>query len=732
VRVLARALAALLSLAAAFAPGAVRAEQPWRMRHEHPPVRYLLDVELIETGAGVRLKGKETVFWENTSRDAVKSLYFHLYANAFRDKRSTFLREATRDGFEIPDDMKYGEMQIASLEVDGVQATPQFVEPGGRPTIKIEFTLEMPRLIRRMGAHADFVMAAQWFPKLGRYLGLESTAKNLRDGWYCHQYHANTEFSADFADFDVTVRTPVEYVLGATGMPQGEDAFEEKGGVKVRRRRYRAESVVDFAWTAGKRLKESVHDVAPVKAGDLEDPVGREVRRVQDLVGGEDAALPTVQVVLLLQPEHEDQKERYVEAARVALGMFGAWLGPYPAQRLTIVDPPWSGRAAGGMEYPTLVTGGTVDGSPPQTHRPEGVTVHEIGHQWLMWMLANNEAEEAWLDEGVNTYLTTQAMRLAYDRRGGGFAPAQESTTLLGFHFEGVPVHDYPGLSAGWPDLFELPGWARPPRIDVFRIVRDLPWLTHVRAGRYAERQDALLPDRRRVASRAGLDEMVKAGWLFADRRSYAANAYSRPALFLHTLRKTLVAERGEAEGERLFVLALRQYARDWRFRHPTTDDFLRSFKETTKLDPTPLAEQLVRTASVLDYSVESVRPTDEPGDPDRKAVAPKSKPKETVVRVRRRGSSVVPIVLEAEREDKTSERVVWDVARQSKETWRDFAFPGEVVVARLDPDGVYLQDVNLSDQTRAVKPNARPALKWSVRFLGWFENALTTYGRFF
>src|SRR6185295_1825960 len=334
-------------------------------------------------------------------------------------------------------------------------------------------------------------------------------------------------------------------------------------------KRFKAESVVDFAWTAGRQFVEMERDIAPA-AGDMDDPVVAEVRRVKSLlnVSAEDVALPTTKVILLLQPEHVDQAERHFEAARVALGMYGAWLGPYPYGRLTIVDPPWSARA-GGMEYPMLVTAGTSVGSPPETQHPEGVTVHEIGHQWLMGLLANNEAEEAWLDEGVNSYLTAHAMHLAYSARAGGLGPPRLTTEILGFHFPGVPVHEFPGVSTGWPDAFGLPKWATPPKIDLFRIWRDAPWLTYVAARNYET--DPILPFRRSWTRRAGLDEMVKPGWLYFDRASYRGSAYARPALFLNTLRRNLAADSvatggGSEEGERRFVRGLREYAREFRF----------------------------------------------------------------------------------------------------------------------------------------------------------------------
>jgi hypothetical protein len=56
------------------------------------------------------------------------------------------------------------------------------------------------------------------------------------------------------------------------------------------------------------------------------------------------------------------------------------------------------------MEYPTFLTGGANFWAPEKVLSPEGVTIHEVGHQWWYGMSANNEFEESWLDEGLNSW----------------------------------------------------------------------------------------------------------------------------------------------------------------------------------------------------------------------------------------------------------------------------------------------------------------------------------------
>ncbi|MGH1364261.1 MAG: M1 family aminopeptidase [Calditrichia bacterium] len=78
------------------------------------------------------------------------------------------------------------------------------------------------------------------------------------------------------------------------------------------------------------------------------------------------------------------------------------------------------------MEYPTLFLTGNFDGykNPPAPKEPypdnnlflERLTLHELGHQWFYGVCANNEAEEAWLDEGLTEYITAKAFESRYGK----------------------------------------------------------------------------------------------------------------------------------------------------------------------------------------------------------------------------------------------------------------------------------------------------------------------------
>jgi hypothetical protein len=257
----------------------------------------------------------------------------------------------------------------------------------------IRFTARLPRLSRRTGYSEDFFMIAQWFPKLGVFepKGMRYAA---RGAWNCHQFHAATEFYDDFGTYDVNMTVPQGFKVGATGVRVHET--ENSNGTATLT--YRAEDVHDFAWVASPRLAER-------------NDTWRDLR-----------------IRLLMPPERLFQSWRHVQCVKAALEYMDAHVGRYPYPELTIVDPPGYAAAAGGMEYPTLFTTVSSVLIPEQVRYPELATVHEFIHQYFYGMVASNEFEEAWMDEGFTTYYETRVMDAFY-------GPKTSAVHLLGFHF---------------------------------------------------------------------------------------------------------------------------------------------------------------------------------------------------------------------------------------------------------------------------------------------------------
>ena len=389
---------------------------------------YQIDVKL--NSVTKKLDGRETLTWRNPSQDVIRELQFHLYLNAFRNEQSTFMRESggqlrgkqlDRNAQENP----YGFVNILSMKVrNGESLAYQFFQPDDRAVnyynpddhtvirvplskpvgpgetivLDITFQAKLPKIFARTGFSRDFFLVGQWFPKIGVYE--PAGTRYAKTGqWNCHQFHAHSEFYADYGVYDVNMTVPKNFWISATGLFESEQVH--KDGTKTIR--YHAEDVVDFAWTASPHFQ--------VITNHWKRPSGGKVA-----------------LELVMQPEHVGQAKRYLDAAKAALTYFDKYLGRYPFPNLTIVDPPLHAMGSIGMEYPTFITAGTTWGLPAGARFPEVVTVHEFGHQYFMQLLATNEFEEAWLDEGFNQYYEGRIMDATYGIRSSAI-------NLLGFRW---------------------------------------------------------------------------------------------------------------------------------------------------------------------------------------------------------------------------------------------------------------------------------------------------------
>ncbi|HET7499663.1 MAG TPA: M1 family metallopeptidase [Kofleriaceae bacterium] len=356
-----------------------------------------------------QLTASETLTWTNPGGSAVDMLPFHLYLNAFKNDQSLFMRSSRGEvRMAHASETGWGYLQIASVQVAGVDLTARLrppqgagpdetvaelpldqpVEPGATIEVSFKFTAQLPEVFARTGYKGEFHMVGQWFPKIGVRVGPPGAER-----WECQPFHVNNEFFADFGTYDVALTVPSTHVVAATGVLT--NAVDAGGGQRTLT--YHAEDVHDFAWMADPYMEVMSGQAKLVDEG-------------------------TVEVRVYYRPEQREFARRHLEAATGAIEKFSARFLPYPWPIMSVIDPPVDAAAgAGGMEYPTLVTtGGDSVFSRPGLRLPEYVTVHEVGHNWFQGMLASNEPEEAWLDEGVNEWADVQTMSELYTPRTSG------------------------------------------------------------------------------------------------------------------------------------------------------------------------------------------------------------------------------------------------------------------------------------------------------------------------
>ena len=643
------------------------------------------------------LDGKEVLVWHNKTGSTIKELQFHLYLNAFRNSKSTFMERSggshrgnriEKDGWGFIDVnsffLKYHKDQSGPLHliqprdaleggVDAIDLTAemQFIQPdnnnendktvfrvplpkplppGESVEIDINFTAKLPSPpFARTGAKEEYFFVGQWFPKIGVY-----TDK----GWNTHQFHETSEFFADFGVYNVRMTVPEANIVGATGV----EVLVTKNGDGTATHFYHAEDVHDFAWTTSPEFVEITG-------------------KAQD-----------VDIRVLMQPDHAYQGQRHLDAAKFSVEYFQNWYGDYPFPNLTVVDPRRGAGGSGGMEYPTLITAGTVYGLPEGLRSVEMVILHEFGHNYWYHLLASNEFEESWMDEGINSYTEIQIMKDV-------FGPVGDSIDLFGIKINIQQIH------------------------------------------------------RMQYINQADRDPMVRRAWEYYSGGSYGTNSYSKPAIVLTTLQNYL--------GEDLMLKVMREYVTRWRFKHPKTQDFIAVVNDVSGQNLDWFFDQAFFSNAQLDYSVTSVRSkkvkkasgfdfdistTEEKPlltrevvetgelvaskdavptmDLDSVTTSPEQDETPemylTEVKVRRLGEFKFPVEIEMVFENGETIREQWD----GQKIWTKYSYtkPTKLVSATVDPGNKIPIDVNITNNGRTIEKQRLGINKLSARWMFWMQ----------
>jgi len=180
---------------------------------------------------------------------------------------------------------------------------------------------------------------------------------------------------------------------------------------------------------------------------------------------------------------------------------------------------------------------------------PEGVTVHEAGHQFWYGIVGNNEFEDAWMDEGFNTFSTARAVAQVYNpnflalRYFGGFVPWVFTDIVISRETDGN----------------RLAGYRRDARSD--------------------EQSTATF---RYFPSTGG------------------SITYNKTALWLNTIERWL--------GWPTLQRMMSTHFATWKFAHPRPRDFFETANAVAGSDLTWFFDQAYRSSSVFDYGVQDLK----------------------------------------------------------------------------------------------------------------------------
>ncbi len=421
-----QALAPPVPVRAATTPPSGDTVGYWQQRADYQIVATLDERLGVLTATG-------SLRYVNRSPEVLRELWVHQHLNAFRpgSKWSATDEREGRMRFQELRDPDYAyerfttpprvngrpvgvEYPLAPDSTVVRLALPAPLASGDSVTVDFAWTARpstVPRRQARRGRSFDF---SQWYPKVAVY---------DRDGWKPNALVPAGEFYGEFGAFDVTLVLPTDQTVGATGVPVSGDPGDARvrapGSERPRLAaqayrdvppapnvrvpagykavRFIARNVHHFAWSTspGYRYEGMSYVRAPSQLYrfPIWDTVSVHVLYRAD--AADDCARASAdgaeQKACVDRSLTQWQGGKALAQTRTALRWLEALYGDYPYPQITVVKR----IDASGTEFPMLLMNGEAS---------VGLTVHELGHVYTYGILANNEWQSGWMDEGLSSY----------------------------------------------------------------------------------------------------------------------------------------------------------------------------------------------------------------------------------------------------------------------------------------------------------------------------------------
>ena len=353
-------------------------------------------VASLDEPSGV-LSGNVRISYDNQSPDTLRDFYVHQYLNAFRPGSRWSAADSAegRERFQHMKDPDYAFERItqASLGMPDYPYAPDStiahwrlprpLAPGDSLEVTISWKARPSTLPRRQGRQGRRFDFAQWYPKVVVY---------DKYGWEDHPLYPAGEFYGEFASYDVMLDLASDQVVGATGVPlEGDPGWQKAavgavaaGAIDYQRGYYGRSSGKCGVVAAGRKCVRFFADSVHHFAFSLNPDYRYEHGRYKDVV-----------VHVLYQPGDSATwgKGIAVKGTEIALAWLDSLYGKFAWPQITNVHR----IEGGGTEFPMMI----MDGSAGL-----GLIVHELGHNYTMGILANNEWREGFLDEGFTSFQT--------------------------------------------------------------------------------------------------------------------------------------------------------------------------------------------------------------------------------------------------------------------------------------------------------------------------------------
>ncbi|MGE7767329.1 M1 family metallopeptidase [Peribacillus sp. NPDC096540] len=326
---------------------------------------YDINMEMDVEG---NFKIHSTTSIKNISTDKWEQLIFYFIPNMFTETNSYLEKPSTVKVESINLD---GKTVKFNLEKDTLTVPlNEKLEPNQNVVVDIKYEFTLPEKGLRFTKNENNYFLAQWYPMIATY-------RNHK--WNKEAYRLKGEtYHTAFSDFKIQYKLPKDLTIISSS---DNDRYPSKRtGV------LEGENLKDFYISL---LKEP--NVIQKKTDDI-----------------------TIRVFGV--DERKELHKEISEMAIEAMNYFQDTIGPYPHKQLDIILDEL------GMEYPGVVTAGSIYNRLESPEHLKRIVVHEIAHQWFYGVISNDPYHDAWLDEGI----TELATLLFYANQGNDISFDEE------------------------------------------------------------------------------------------------------------------------------------------------------------------------------------------------------------------------------------------------------------------------------------------------------------------
>lgn len=218
-------------------------------------------------------------------------------------------------------------------------------------------------------------------------------------------------------------------------------------------------------------------------------------------------------------------------------------------------------------------------------------------------------------------------------------------------------------------------------------------------------KMDSWEVERKSYLSLLPLDPVEQYSWKFFNSFQYSGNVYSKAGIFLMSLKNLI--------GKNKMYDCLRYYCEKYKFKHPTTEDFIETFNSFMGENFNWAFDWFIRGDGKLSHAVYWV-------DSQKISVKPEKYRNEAVF-VRYEGYFPVELLITLEN------------GKEIKTTWRDkekvkkivFEDTSPIRQAVIDPNNYVLLDSNFLDNSMLLKPSTGGIKRLALKIGFLFQNIL-------